>query len=132
MNDPTLVRWQKENIFLFPQTHLLLETIKTAAGKYQTAIFECDEIGRLRQAGIQYSQYYKKEEDALLSHEKIMSDLKKIQEDPDIKYIKDVYLKIDSLAIIPAHEGPKFVSFVPVRGGNAAIGFREPVHRGKI
>jgi hypothetical protein len=130
MNDPTLVRWQKENIFLFPQTHLLLETIKTATGKYQTAIFECDDIGRLRHAGIQYSQYYIEENDALLSHEKIIAELKKIQEGPVILSIADVYSKIDALGIIPSHVGPKFVSFVPVRGGNAAIGFREPVHRG--
>jgi|LauGreDrversion2_6_1035139.scaffolds.fasta_scaffold04209_4 hypothetical protein len=130
MNDPTLVRWQKENIFLFPQTHLLLETIKTATGKYQTAIFECDDIGRLRHAGIQYSQYYIEENDALSSHEKIIAELKKIQEGPVILSIADVYSKIDALGIIPLHVGPKFVSFVPVRGGNAAIGFREPVHRG--
>ena len=130
MNDPTLVRWQKENIFLFPQTHLLLETIKTATGKYQTAIFECDDIGRLRHAGIQYSQYYIEENDALSSHENIIAELKKIQEGPVILSIADVYSKIDALGIIPSHTGPKFVSFVPVRGGNAAIGFREPVHRG--
>jgi hypothetical protein len=130
MNDPSLVRWQKENIFQFPQTHLLLETIKTAAGKYQTAIFECDEIGRLRHVGIQYSDYYKDENEAILNHERIISELKKIQEDTEISSIRDVYLKIDSIGIIPPHEGPKFFSFVPVRGGNAAIGFREPVHRG--
>jgi len=132
MNDPTLVRWQKENIFPFPQTHLLVETIKTAAGKYQTAIFECDEIGRLRHAGIQYSQYYIEESDALLSHKNIISELKKIQEDTSLLSIADVYLKIDALKIIPPHNGPKFVSFVPVRGGNAAIGFREPVHRDSV
>jgi hypothetical protein len=132
MNDPTLVRWQKENIFQFPQTHILLETIKTATGKYQTAVFECDEIGRLRHVGIQYSDYYKDELDAISNHEKLVSEFKKIQEDTSLVSIRDVYLKIDALNIIPHHEGPKFFSFVPVRGGNAAIGFREPVHRGKI
>lgn len=132
MNDPTLVRWQKENIFQFPQTHLLLETIKTATGKYQTAVFECDEIGRLRHVGIQYSDYYKDEAHAISNHEKLVFEFKKIQEDTSLVSIRDVYLKIDSLDIIPHHKGPKFFPFVPVRGGNAAIGFREPVHRGKI
>jgi hypothetical protein len=130
MNDPSLVRWQKEDIFLFPQTHLLLETIKTAAGKYQTAIFECDEIGRLRHVAIQYSNYYYHENEAIESHERLVSEFKKIQEDSSVMTISDVYSKIDSSGLIPPHDGPKFFAFVPVRGGNAAIGYRQVIQGG--
>lgn len=125
MHDPTLVRWQHEDIFLFPDTHLLLETIKSAAGKYQTAVFECDEKGRVRQLAILYSKYYLNEEDALSSHNHLVKEFNRLQNNGSFLSIQDVYNEIEKNNLIPRHDGPRVFNFIRVPAGNAAIGYRE-------
>lgn len=125
MHDPTLVRWQYENIFKFPDTHLLVETIKTAAGKYQTAIFESDDLGRVRQLAILYSKYYLNEEDALIGHNQLVKDFNNLQNNGVFLNINEVYQEIEKNNLIPQHDGPKIFNFIRVPAGNAAIGYRE-------
>ncbi len=127
MYDPTLVRWQYENIFKFPETHLLLETIKTAAGKYQTAVFECDEIGRIRQLAILYSKYYLNEEDALSGHNYLVKEFNSLQKNNSFLSINDVYQEIEKNNLIPQHDGPKVFNFIRVPAGNAVVGYREEI-----
>lgn len=125
MHDPTLVRWQYENIFKFPNTHLLVETIKTAAGKYQTAIFESDDLGRVRQLAILYSKYYLNEEDALIGHNQLVKYFNNLQNNGVFLNINEVYQEIEKSNLIPQHDGPKVFNFIRVPAGNAAIGYRE-------
>jgi hypothetical protein len=125
MHDPTLVRWQHEHVFRFPDTHLLLETIKTAAGKYQTAVFESDDLGRVRQLAILYSKYYLNKEDALMGHNQLVKDFNNLQNKGGFLNIQEVYQEIEKNNFISPHDGPKIFNFIRVPAGNAAIGYRE-------
>lgn len=122
VHDPTLnYRWKKEAIFSFSGTNLKLETIKNSAGRYQTAVFETSEDGKLMHLGILFSKYYSSKEEAEVSHENIINGFIEIQK-MGLFLINDVYSKIESSGLVDSHDGPKFFDFVRVPSGNAIVG----------
>jgi len=122
MHDSSLTRWKKQAIFGFAGTNLKIETIKNAAGRYQTAIFETDEIGRLRDLAIKFSKYHSSEEDASTFYESLVKNFIAIQENPSYHSIEDVYVKIESASLIPNHDGPRKFDFIRVPAGNTIVG----------
>jgi hypothetical protein len=119
--DPSIKRWKLEAVFGFVGTNLKLETIKNAAGRFQTAIFETDEKGRLRDLGIKFSKYHLSEEDATKSHEEIKSSLIALQQMTHYS-IQEVYDAIEKTKVIDNHDGPRVFNFVVVPPGNAIVG----------
>ena len=120
-HDPSIKRWKLEAVFGFVGTNLKLETIKNAAGRFQTAIFETDEQGRLKDLGIKFSKYHSSEEDAAKSHEEIKNALISMQ---TMTYysIQEVYDAIEKAKVIDNHDGPRVFNFVVVPPGNAIVG----------
>lgn len=122
VHDPTLnYRWKKEAIFGFSGTHLKLETIKNAAGRYQTAVFETTKDGKLLHLGIKYSKYYESKDEAETSHENIIKKFIEIQK-MGLYSINDVYKAIESSNVIENHDGPSVFNFVKVPSGNSVVG----------
>lgn len=121
MHDPNITRWKQQAIFGFLGTNLKLETIKNAAGRFQTAIFETDEVGRLKDLGIKFSKYHSSEEDAVASHEEIKKSIISLQ---IMTYdsIEEVYDAIEKAKVIDNHDGPRFFDFVVVPLGNVVVG----------
>ena len=122
MHDPTLTRWKKQAVFGFAGTNLKIETIKNAAGRYQTAVFETDEIGRLRDLAIKFSKYHSSEEDATEFYESLVKGFIALQEKTSYFSIEDVYSDIESANLIPNHDGPRKFDFVRVPAGNTIVG----------
>lgn len=122
VHDPTLnYRWKKEAIFGFGDINLKLETIKNAAGRCQTAVFETSQEGKLMHLGIKFSKYYISKQEAESSHDKLVEKFIEIQKS-GFSSIDQVYSAIESSGLIDKHDGPDFFDFVRVPSGNAIVG----------
>lgn len=121
MHDPDITRWKKQAIFGIAGTSLKVETIKNAAGRYQTAIFHTDEIGRLMDLGIKFSKYHSSEQDATEFFESLVQGLISIQSKP-YSSIDEAYDEIEKQDLIPIHDGPRYFDFVRVPPGNSIVG----------
>jgi hypothetical protein len=122
MHDPLVTRWTKESIFGFVPGDLKIDTIFTAAKRYQTAIFHTDEIGRLKDLGIKFSKYHSSEEDAVLFHLELTQKFIELQKDNTIQSMEDLYQKIEDQEMIPLHDGPRHFDFVFAPVGNVVVG----------
>lgn len=121
MHDPNITRWKREAVFGIASTNLKLETIKNSAGRYQTAVFETDELGRLKDLAIKFSKYHSSEQDAINFFESTVQSFISLQSKQYLS-IFDVYEEIERQDLMPAHDGPRYFDFVRVPPGNAIVG----------
>jgi hypothetical protein len=122
MHDPEIKRWTEETVFNFRPGHLKIDTIFTAAKRYQTAIFSTDEKGRLKDLGIKFSKYHSSKEEAVFFHKKLIENFIELQKNTTIKTMIDLYQEIENQEMIPLHDGPRDFAFVFAPVGNVVVG----------
>jgi len=116
--EPT--RWKMKNVVKFDPFSLRINTIKNAAGRYETAIFESDPYGRLRDIGIKYFKSTYDSKEAIDYHLVVLDKISKLDVNglgPD-----QIWEKIDGIEELVKHEGPWSYIMPSKNPPNVAIG----------
>lgn len=116
--EPT--RWKMKNIVKFDPFSLRVNTIKNAAGRYETAVFESDPYGRLKDIGIKYFKSTYDSQEAIEYHLLVVDKLSKLEVSGLSS--EQIWEKIDSVEELIRHSGP-WSHIMPAKNPpNVAIG----------
>jgi hypothetical protein len=113
-------RWKIRNIVSFDPFSVRINTIKNAAGRYETALFESDPSGRLLDIGIKYFKYNQNPEEAIQYHLAVVDKISEL----NTKGLsaEEIWSKIDGIEELVRHNGPWSYIMPSKNPPNVAIG----------
>jgi hypothetical protein len=114
-------RWQIRKVVNLGNLYLRVNTIINAAQRYETAVFQTDDTGRMRDLGFKYYKKHESMQEAI-DFNKYFCETLKLQDVSGLEEI-DIYKKLDEVfADFIYLDGPRTWMMPPKNPPNVAIG----------